>query len=161
MSRRLRNLLFAFSASAALWSGIIYSASQAFGAEGGARPFYYTKVFPHPIKSTEVSTALLEQVNLGVNEAITFRRDKTDEWKISPRFGDCEDYALTKLVRLHAAGVPLSSLRLARGWARGERHMVLLVYRKQGVVRLDNLLSGLGSARGFTPITRKFNEPQG
>lgn len=155
MTSRLRNLLLAFTASSLMWAGIIFGASQAFGADSGGMVFYYTKVFPNPIVETHVPLSLLTRINVKVNESITYASRDKDLWEIAPRFGDCDDYAITKLVRLYEAGVPLSSLRLARGWARGERHMVLLVYTSGGTFRLDNLLSGLGSARGFTPITKK------
>lgn len=59
------------------------------------------------------------KVNQEVNAGVGYISDASqygcpEYWQVSIRgFGDCEDYALGKFVRLRQAGVPLEALRLA------------------------------------------------
>ncbi len=84
------------------------------------------------------------QVNAMVNRSITpheYKNDTTyDTWRISPREGDCNDYAVTKRHELLARGWPSRSVLLSEVitiW--GEHHLVLLVRTDQGDFVLDNL----------------------
>jgi predicted transglutaminase-like cysteine proteinase len=87
---------------------------------------------------------LLRRVNLEVNHAIIPQNDiKTegfsDQWTVSPKRGDCEDYALTKQKRLIELGLPASALRLAIARTpQGEGHAVLIVRTQSGDFILDN-----------------------
>jgi hypothetical protein len=71
---------------------------------------------------------LLAQVNVAVNHAITYQREvpvrmpvenrpgkfvMVERWEINPKVGDCEDYAVSKMVALIKAGLPRSALRFA------------------------------------------------
>lgn len=84
----------------------------------------------------------LTSVNASVNRAIRPRNDKkgADKWQINVRYGDCEDYALTKRKRLLAAGWPSSSLLITTGYLRnGTYHAVLVARTDRGDFVLDNL----------------------
>ena len=98
----------------------------------------------------------LEAVNAEVNGRISFRDDVDDAWTISPAAGDCEDFAVTKLVYLVRAGLPRRALRLAvvqvarpQIALNGDRftvwawHMVLTVETDQGTLVLDSLRAGV------------------
>ena len=84
--------------------------------------------------------AELQSVNRLVNARIAPKNDRSDDvWSLSPRAGDCEDYAVTKRHILIRNGWPSSALRLAIGYTRGgEGHLVLAVRTDQGDVILDN-----------------------
>jgi predicted transglutaminase-like cysteine proteinase len=83
----------------------------------------------------------IARVNADVNAAIEYRADGAqDVWTVEPKAGDCEDYAVTKLARLLALGVPRSAMKIGIGKIeRGEYHAVLLVYTHAGIVVLNNL----------------------
>lgn len=88
--------------------------------------------------------ATLVQVNNDVNRAIQpmeYRDDTTfDTWRISPKQGDCNDYAVTKRHELLNEGWPSHSVLLSEvvtAW--GEHHLVLLVRTDGGDFVLDNL----------------------
>lgn len=87
---------------------------------------------------------LLKRANTEVNRQIRPRHDSKangfgDEWSLSPKSGDCEDYAITKRHRLIAAGWPSRSLRLAVAkTSQGEGHAVLVVKTSEGDLVLDN-----------------------
>ena len=84
------------------------------------------------------------KVNRDVNRAIT-PHEKTngvsaEEWLVSPREGDCKDYAVTKRHELLARGWPSSSLLLTEVVvASGEHHLVLVVRTREDDLLLDNL----------------------
>ncbi|TPP03698.1 transglutaminase-like cysteine peptidase [Rhizobium glycinendophyticum] len=83
---------------------------------------------------------LLHMVNASVNASIIPRNEKIDVWSINPRYGDCDDYVMTKRHRLIKAGIPASALRVAMVRTRwGEGHAVLLVKTDAGEYVLDNL----------------------
>ncbi len=64
-----------------------------------------------------------------------------DEWLLAPAAGDCEDYALTKRVRLIAAGIPAGSVYFAVVLTeRDELHTVLFLNTTEGIRVLDNRL---------------------
>lgn len=86
--------------------------------------------------------SMLHTVNRQVNAAIRPQANPRGGWKINPRYGDCNDYALTKRSRLIEMGVPAGSLRLAvTQTPRGEKHLILIVKTTGGDVVLDNLSS--------------------
>jgi predicted transglutaminase-like cysteine proteinase len=63
-----------------------------------------------------------------------------EEWLVSPRAGDCNDYAVTKRHKLLALGWPVRSLLLAEvAISSGEHHLVLVVRTMEGDFVLDNL----------------------
>lgn len=96
---------------------------------------------PEAIELAEPKRAELAEVNRDVNGEIRPLNDSggDDVWTLSPRAGDCEDYAVTKRQRLIAQGWPASTLRLAIGFTRkGEGHLVLVVRTTRGDLVLDN-----------------------
>ena len=102
-------------------------------------------------------------VNAQVNRGIRSISDQAnhgvvDRWSISPRAGDCEDYALTKKKRLMALGWPSSALLVALATTRrGEPHAVLIVRTGSGDLVLDNLRS---EVRAWTPSLYKWESVQ-
>ena len=99
---------------------------------------------PTPVALTKARKAELEKVNRGVNRAIK-PQENTDgvmaeEWLVSPREGDCNDYAVTKRHELLARGWPSRSLLLAEVViASGEHHLILVVRTRENDFVLDNL----------------------
>jgi predicted transglutaminase-like cysteine proteinase len=90
---------------------------------------------------TEDRRAELVGVNKDVNRAIVPRfRTSNRPWSIYPRFGDCNDYAVTKRHVLLGRGWASRSLLLAHGVsAAGEHHLVLVVRAAEGDLILDSL----------------------
>jgi len=87
----------------------------------------------------------LQQVNAEVNAlpyiADAARYHQPDFWaRVSTEGGDCEDFALGKLHRLHALGWSIATLRLACVYVEtGEYHAVLFVQSGEfGEFVLDN-----------------------
>lgn len=91
--------------------------------------------------------ALLSDVNARVNRDISPRADPQGAWEISPAFGDCNDYALTKRSRLIRLGVPPGSLRMAITTKSGAPHAILVVRTSAGDIVLDNLSSDTRTLR--------------
>ena len=86
----------------------------------------------------------LAKVNRDVNRAIkpqaNDRGVMAEEWLVSPRHGDCNDYAVTKRHELLALGWPSRSLLLAEVVVdSGEHHLILVVRTREDDVVLDNL----------------------
>lgn len=84
---------------------------------------------------------LLDRINREVNAAIIERMEPAGEdvWLVAPAHGDCEDYAITKLVRLTSAGVPRDALQLATVFTpAGVPHLVLVADTQIGSLVLDN-----------------------
>jgi predicted transglutaminase-like cysteine proteinase len=86
----------------------------------------------------------LNEVNREVNRVIVPQRNEggvlAEEWLISPRAGDCNDYAVTKRHELLERGWPARSLLLSEVVvASGEHHLVLVVRMKDVDLVLDNL----------------------
>lgn len=88
---------------------------------------------------------LLASINAEVNRQLEPASDQSlygkDEHWVVPVSGkgDCEDSALLKRERLHAAGVPLSALLITIvRTAAGENHAVLTVITDKGDFILDN-----------------------
>jgi predicted transglutaminase-like cysteine proteinase len=93
---------------------------------------------------TEVRRAELVAVNRDVNHDITPHKkangSSSDEWLVSPRDGDCKDYAITKRHVLLTRGWPAHSLLLAEVVvSSGEHHLVLVVRTRENDFVLDNL----------------------
>jgi predicted transglutaminase-like cysteine proteinase len=83
----------------------------------------------------------LASINSQVNSSMKPKADQdADKWSVGGKYGDCEDFALTKRARLIAAGWPSRALSLTvvkTGW--GEGHAILSVRTDNGVLVLDNL----------------------
>ena len=105
----------------------------------------------------------LMSVNAQVNRSIRPVTDMqqygvADVWNVSPRRGDCEDFALTKKARLLAKGWPSSALLIALAkTSRGEEHAVLIVRTDRGDFVLDNLNARI---RGWTPTLYRWKSVQ-
>jgi predicted transglutaminase-like cysteine proteinase len=88
---------------------------------------------------------LLVKVNLAINHSMKPRRDSLregfgDTWTIGGKFGDCEDYALTKLNAMVQEGLPESAFRIAIVKTQtGEGHALLVARTSEGDMVLDNL----------------------
>ncbi|WP_182084091.1 transglutaminase-like cysteine peptidase [Aureimonas sp. ME7] len=88
---------------------------------------------------------LVAKVNLEVNGAIKPASDQElygqeEVWAFPTDRGDCEDYALLKRQRLHAAGISLADLLLTVVKKRdGTGHAVLTLRTRSGDFVLDNL----------------------
>lgn len=97
-----------------------------------------------PVPLTNARLAELEKVNDDVNRAIKPEENlggvMAEEWLVSPRRGDCNDYAVTKRHELLARGWPAHSLLLAEVViASGEHHLILVVRTSEDDFVLDNL----------------------
>jgi len=87
-------------------------------------------------------------VNAAINGSIVPKRNTEGfagkGWQLSPKTGDCNDYAVTKRHELLALGWPSRTLLLAEvvtTW--GEHHLVLVVRTRQGDIVADNLSQDL------------------
>jgi predicted transglutaminase-like cysteine proteinase len=97
-----------------------------------------------PISLTSARRAELVQVNREVNRAIKPQANihgvLAEEWLLSPREGDCNDYAVTKRHELLQRGWPSRALLLAEVVvASGEHHLILVVRTREEDLALDNL----------------------
>ena len=86
----------------------------------------------------------LTTVNREVNRDTKPQRNEggllTEKWLISPKVGECHDYAVTKRHELLARGWPSRSLLLSEVIVgSGEHHLVLVVSMKDIDLVLDNL----------------------
>lgn len=101
-----------------------------------------------PIDLTAARRQELVRINADVNRSIVGTRMNEpvaqEQWVISPKVGDCNDYAVTKRHKLIASGWPARALLLAEvvtSW--GEHHLVLVVRTRQGDLVADNLNANL------------------
>lgn len=99
---------------------------------------------PGRVALTEARKTELATVNRDVNHAIKPQANNNgvmaEEWLVSPREGDCNDYAVTKRHELLARGWSSRSLLLAEVViASGEHHLVLVVRTREDDFVLDNL----------------------
>lgn len=77
---------------------------------------------------------------------------------MAPARGDCEDFALTKKMRLRDAGVPSSALLVALAvTASGKQHAVLIVRTDHGDIVLDSLDTRM---REWTPSLYRWTSVQ-
>jgi predicted transglutaminase-like cysteine proteinase len=97
-----------------------------------------------PVKLTAERRQQLLDVNARVNRAIVPERNTEglagEAWLLSPKSGDCNDYAVTKRHELLALGWPSRALLLAEvvtTW--GEHHLVLVVRTREGELVADSL----------------------
>lgn len=108
----------------------------------------------------------LTRVNQRVNRSITARHDPrtargADQWSLAPRYGDCEDYALTKRAQLLRMGWPSSSLLIATASVpRVGQHAVLIVRTQAGDYVLDNLKSEIKAWEDTNYDWRSMQSPQ-
>jgi predicted transglutaminase-like cysteine proteinase len=103
---------------------------------------------PRPAVLTTDRMRDLIEVNRDVNRSIIGQESGggvlTEHWVISPKVGECHDYAVTKRHELLERGWASRSLLLAEvvvPW--GEGHLVLVVRTDQGDLVLDNLNAGI------------------
>src|SRR5262245_12640348 len=99
---------------------------------------------PRRIALTSELWGQLVAVNRDVNRGIAPERNPggvaTEEWLLSPRAGDCNDYAVTKRHELLALGWPSRDLILSEVVTpAGEHHLILVVRAREGDFVLDNL----------------------
>jgi predicted transglutaminase-like cysteine proteinase len=101
-----------------------------------------------PIELTIARRQELIRINADVNRSIVATRVNEpvaqEQWLISPKEGDCNDYAVTKRHKLIAKGWPARALLLAEvvtNW--GEHHLVLVVRTRQGDLVADSLNANL------------------
>ncbi|MBB3949137.1 transglutaminase-like cysteine peptidase [Aureimonas jatrophae] len=98
-----------------------------------------------PINLTSQLVRLVADVNSAVNTQIKPASDQAlygreEYWTLPDKSGDCEDFALLKRARLHAAGIPLSDLLVTVVRKRdGTGHAILTLRTRQGDFVLDNL----------------------
>ncbi|MDB5554890.1 MAG: transglutaminase-like cysteine peptidase protein [Rhizobium sp.] len=95
---------------------------------------------PAAVKLTASAMEELQTVNGDVNAQIVAQDDtENDTWTLFPRFGDCDDFAVSKRHELIARGWPAPALRLAIGVTpENEGHMVLVARTSRGDLVLDN-----------------------
>jgi predicted transglutaminase-like cysteine proteinase len=99
---------------------------------------------PRPMVLGAKQKAELVSINRDVNRAIVPQANNKgvmqEEWVVSPREGDCNDYAVTKRHQLLARGWPSRSLLLVEVViSSGEHHLVLVVRTRDEDLVLDNL----------------------
>lgn len=87
---------------------------------------------------TSADISVLSQVSKRINASIKPRLDKGDRWVFAPEYGDCEDYAVTKIRHMPAHLSLLARLCIVKTRA-GTPHMVLVVRGRNGDYVLDNL----------------------
>jgi predicted transglutaminase-like cysteine proteinase len=97
-----------------------------------------------PVPLTARRLVELKRINARVNRAITPEPNTkglaAEKWLISPRSGECHDYAVTKRHELLARGWPARALLLSEVvTSRGEHHLVLVVRTSEGDLVADNL----------------------
>jgi predicted transglutaminase-like cysteine proteinase len=99
---------------------------------------------PQSVELTTARRAELSSVNRKVNLAIKPEQNTAgvtaERWLIYPRWGDCNDFAVTKRHELLERGWPSHSLLLAEVIVpSGEHHLVLVVRGRKDDLVLDNL----------------------
>ena len=102
------------------------------------------------VKLTAERWTELKRVNAEVNRSIIPERNNDglagEKWVISPKSGDCNDYAVTKRHELLKRGWPARALLLSEvvvSW--GEHHLVLVVRTSDGDFVADNLNANIRS----------------
>ena len=134
--------------------GIYYDFCKEYPQECGGQGSYSAVMYDDGAK------ALLSSVNVGVNEAIHYRLERTkdyDDRKFiipqsqdgNPPQGDCEDYALLKRKILREHGVPQETMMigLVTNKKTGGAHAILIVRTTGGDYVLDNRHSEVKLAR--------------
>lgn len=104
------------------------------------------------IALTKDRKAQLARINREVNGAIRPVANVggvlAERWDLSPRSGDCNDYAVTKRHQLMVEGWPAHALLLAEVALPGGQHHLVLIVRTEDNddLLLDNLHPGLRTA---------------
>src|SRR5262249_16992600 len=103
---------------------------------------------PRKVALTPERWADLVSVTREVNRSIVPERNErgilAEEWLLSPKAGDCNDYAVTKRHALMARGWPSRALVLTEVVVpSGEHHLVLVARTAEGDFVLDNLVSAV------------------
>ncbi len=97
---------------------------------------------PATVAMTAARFLRLSQVQTGVNTRVKYRRDIGDKWEVADTEGDCEDFALAKMVRLLGYGWPRGTLRMTLCYVvlpdRLQAHAVLQIETDHGTWVLDN-----------------------
>lgn len=95
---------------------------------------------PDMVTLTDEKFAELVSVNRAVNKEIIPKiMPGLETWTISPKYGSCHDYAITKRHQLLAAGWPTRALRIAVAITpEGIGHAILVVKTSIGDLVLDN-----------------------
>ena len=100
-----------------------------------------------PIALTAERRDELLKVNAQINGSIAPKRSTEGAgkaWLVSPKTGDCNDYAVTKRHELLARGWPSRALLLAEViTTSGEHHLVLVVRTREGDIVADNLFQDI------------------
>jgi len=115
-----------------------------------------------PVQLTKERWAELTKINRDVNHAIRPQANPDgamgERWLIAPRYGDCNDYAVTKRHELLARGWPAHSLLLTEvAVAVGEHHLVVVVRTNEDDFVLDNLSTNV---RPVSQITYQWVRAQ-
>ena len=106
---------------------------------------------PKSVVLTDERWADLVNVNRDVNRSIIPQRNDKgvlfEEWKVHPKFGECNSYAVSKRHELLSRGWPSRSMLLAEVVLPSrEHHLVLVVRTREGDFVLDNLTPNVRSA---------------
>ncbi len=118
--------------AATVWVGLFPPAAMPFCAK---EPIECQQAVP----AVYSDFAILDEVNRKVNREITYRKEIIDSWDLSPKYGDCDDYAVTKRKLLAYRGVPRGAMKLAYVlWPSGIAHIALVVSTPEGDFVLDN-----------------------
>lgn len=135
------------------------------------RSFFCT---PRPIEEVEDNARnreMLRAVNNFVNALMPPVSDQknygvSEYWNIPPagQGGDCEDYALSKMLMLRQSGFPASALVIVAGFSRivPQNHAVLGVHIGGEIVILDNLTSEIyprGSSALIIKLVQNRDDP--
>ncbi|HCM84247.1 MAG TPA: transglutaminase-like cysteine peptidase [Alphaproteobacteria bacterium] len=98
-----------------------------------------------PRAGVNVSLETTDSINRRINDMISFEDDGggKETWRALPSggYGDCDDYAVTKLYHMISAGVPRSAMRLTVATSKqtGQWHLMLAVdVPGRGTFFMDN-----------------------
>jgi predicted transglutaminase-like cysteine proteinase len=139
------------SAVSALIAGVM--AAYTLGPSG-----FYRMCLDNPTECRRVTqTRILSvdevrEINTSVNTSIRPKIESpgSDDWRVEPTSGDCEDYAITKRRLLIARGIGSANARIAVGKLKSGDHAVLLVTLRGQTYVLDNLTDAIWSAEQST-----------
>ena len=108
---------------------------------------------------TSKSWRQLATINARINRNMKERNDRgPDSWNINGRYGDCEDFALTKRNRLLKAGWSSGSLLITTGYLpNGIYHAVLVARTDHGDYVLDNLS---GRIKPWNKVSYRWKKQQ-
>ncbi|MCM5555407.1 transglutaminase-like cysteine peptidase [Pleomorphomonas sp. NRK KF1] len=139
------------SAVSALIAGVM--AAYTIGPAGFYRMCLDSPSDCRPVVQTRVlSVEEVQDVNRIVNASIHPKAESPgkDDWRMGPKDGDCEDYAITKRRLLIARGVGSANARIAVAEFKGGDHAILLVTLSGQTYVLDNLTDAVQPAEQST-----------